>query len=217
MSLAAYREGFAETEQLEAEAQNLMPGGPTVVRRKVFAFGPDPGPWANGRMAALYGLILSLPFEIAALIRLGRGYNSFPLLDGVRELLFPLSTWVLSAFVFGYFYHQIRGRDGFEKALVFSAALIIPTIPIRMIGGAQVLSAGHLWEIFEIIAFMLLLALLAFDLRLLSRLKYTWRELVGAYGLNSIVAYTGSLAVAAIGIAVQQQLVSFLTDLFKKK
>lgn len=214
LSLTDYNQGFAETEQLEKETQSLLPEGRETARRMVFEWGSGAGPWANARTAALYGLILSLPFEILALRGLETTEVDFPLLQGALELLFPISTWVLSAFVFGYFYHRIRGRDGFEKALAFSAALIVPTLPMRMIAGEQVFSAGHMWEIFEVVAFMLVLALLAFDLRLLYEVKNTWRELLGVYGVTWIAAYGGSIVVA-VGLAMQQQVVSFLVGLFK--
>jgi len=78
-----------------------------------------------------------------------------------------MALWVLIAFVFGYFFHAIRGQNGFQKSLSFIVALTIPTILLRFVMEPEVAARIQLIELVRLTAFVLLLALVAFDLRVL--------------------------------------------------
>ena len=162
----------------------------------VFAAGAEEGPWRNAEVAVKYGFLISLPFQFFTLANVLRGMNSaFPFLDFVYALVFSITTWMLTAAVFGYFFHVLRGRNGFEKALCFSLAAVVPSIPLRFLEGRSLADRGELMDALQVTAFALILSLTAFDLRTLQKYGRGWRDLMSVYGLAS-AAYGSTIAVA---------------------
>jgi hypothetical protein len=200
LALADMQKKIAEGHEHLAKTQAALPEGEMAAKRQIFGNGPEPGPWKNAKVAVKYGLFLSIPFQISTLANIfqNQQFENYPLLQFLGNLLFATSTWVLIAFVFGYFFHMIRGRDGFAKAMVFAVALLVPTIPQRLIGSQPLLEQGHVIQIVQIVAYVLLLALIAFDLRTLRKLGYTWRELLTVHGFTTITAYSSSILLATV-------------------
>lgn len=200
LALADMQKKIAESQEHLVKTQAALPAGEMAAKRQIFGHGPEPGPWANAKVAVKYGIVLSIPFQISTLgnIFQNQQFENYPLLQFLGSLLFAASSWILMAFVFGYFFHMIRGRDGFAKAVVFAIALLVPTIPQRLIFSQPLLQQGHLIQIVQIFAYVLLLALIAFDLRTLRKLGFSWRELLTVHGFTTITAYSSSILLATL-------------------
>jgi hypothetical protein len=181
-------------------------------KEKIFGHGPELGPWANAKTALRYGLALSLPFQASTFLNVinRQHFENFPLLQVANSLVFSLTNWLLIAFVFGYFFHKIRGRDGFAKAFVFAGALLVSTIPLRILDARPLLDQAFVVQIVQILAYVLLLALIAFDLRTLQTLGFTWRDLLTVHGFTTITAYGSSIALATLASLSGQQWFSFV-------
>lgn len=197
LKLSEYWARLQEVHDQErlASAWVVIESGGTSPR--VLSKGPENGPLANARIAVLYGLLISAPFQAITLYGfVQRTYTNFPLAEFTYALVYSITAWVLMAAVFGYFYHRIRGRNGFEKALCFSLAVVLPTLPLHLIAGESVVNPAQLLDVVQVVAFVLVLALVAFDLRTLSKQRRDWRDLLTLYGFAS-AAY-GSTIVLAI-------------------
>lgn len=204
LKLADYNARLAEGEAMLAAASARLaavaPGGAD----DLFAAGPESGPMANGRIAVLYGMAISAPFQVQTITRMeanGWGGGTFPLLQFGFAVLYSVVTWGAMAAVFGYFYHRIRGRNGFEKALCYSVGVALSSVPLRLVQGQSIMDRALLLNTVQLVAYLLVLALVAFDLRTLQKMKYGWRELMTTYGMAS-AAYGSTLAltiVSAVG------------------
>lgn len=205
---AKMKDGEAHVE----DTKKALPENEKKVKRQIFGHGPEEGPWANAATALRYGLLLSLPFQANTFMNLikRQSFENFPLLQVANALVSSLTTWFLIAFVFGYFFHKIRGGDGFSKAFAFAAALLVATIPLRLIDAQPLLEQGFVVQIVQILAYVLLLALLAFDLRTLQKLGFTWRDLLTVHGFTTITAYGSSIALATLASLSGPQWFSFV-------
>ena len=185
----------AEHDAKYAAAALLNEAGTLTPR--VFARGAGPDPWSNAKVAVGYGSVIAAPFMVLTLVRMVQSMaNSvFPIVDLIYALVSSVTSWLFIAALFGYFYHLIRGRNGFEKALAFSLAVVLPAIPLRLIAGELPVDRAQLLDIVEVFAFVLVLALTAFDWRVLQKYRHGWRELFTVYGLAS-AAYGSTIALA---------------------
>jgi hypothetical protein len=220
IGLADFRTKTGEGEKnLAAARRALHPHGPSGSRQVLFAHGPEAGPWANARVAVAYGLFISIPFQISTLTSIfaGSRFGTYPILRVLSDVLFSVSYWILAAFLFGYFFHLIKGRDGFQKALVYSAALIVPTIPLRVVQAQPLLGKSHVIEVVQVLAFVLVLALVAFDLRRLNNLGYAWRDLLRVHGLTTISAYVSSILLTTAASVGGKDLLKMFWDFFASR
>ena len=154
----------------------------------IFGMGSEVSPWANAMVMVYYGSILSFPFILQPLIQIFRSEQNlatYPILSAMHKLLFVASSWLLIAFIFGYFFHHIRGKNGLLKGLVYTAALIGPSIILRFLSDEPFLDQSHLGQVSQVIIYVLLLGLL-FDWRTLQKLNYGWRDQFSVYGLVTI-------------------------------
>ncbi len=221
-----YAQGDIDLDKLNAniaasqarvkETENALPKDTSEVKRKIFGYGPEPNPAANAKIAVLYGMVFSIPFQAGKWLNIFENPEvvNYPLLSLLTKLLFSLSTWFLIAFVFGYFFHKIRGHDGFFKALVFTGGYLVATIPLRLINLDPILEQGFVVQAVQVLAYVLLLALLAFDLRRLQGLDYGWRELLEVHGFTKITAYGSSIVLATIASLSGRDLIPFVWNIF---
>jgi hypothetical protein len=197
LTLLEYKTKVNEAEEEAKSAKAALAAETGGAEPRALSNGPENGPSANARIAIIYGFVISVPFQISTLLGFmqQRPYTAFPLLEITYALVFSMTTWVLMAGVFGYFYHLIRGRNGFEKALCFSLAVVLPSLPLRLIAGESVFERAQLLDIVQVITFVLVLALVAFDLRTLTKRRHDWRDLLTLYGFAS-AAYGSTIAIA---------------------
>jgi hypothetical protein len=66
----------------------------------------------------------------------------------------------------------------------------------------------------QLAAFVLTLALLAFDVKVLSKEGYSWRDLPTAYGVTASAAYLGTLALSLVSTVAEPVLRDWLTKLW---
>lgn len=200
-------------ERVDEAAKALGEEG--SAKQKIFGYGPELSPAANAKIAVLYGMIFSIPFQTAKWLHIFENPEvvNYPLLSLLTKLLFSLSTWFVIAFVFGYFFHKIRGHDGFFKALVFTGGYLVATIPLRLINLDPILEQGFVVQAVQVLAYVLLLALIAFDLRRLQELGYGWRELLEAHGFTKITAYGSSIVLATIASLSGRDLLPFIWNI----
>jgi hypothetical protein len=189
----------AENDAKLADAALLNQAG--TLKPRVFSRGAETDPWSNAMVAVRYGAIIGAPLIIVTLARDVQAIESsqFPIVDLSSSLVHAVSRWILMAALFGYFYHLIRGRNGFEKGLFFSLAVVLPSIAFRLIAGELPTGSTELLEIIEVFAFVLVLALTAFDLRVLEKYRHGWRDLFTVYGLAS-AAYGSTIIVPIAGL-----------------
>ena len=197
LEFSVYKTRLDEAEHDAKYAAAALLNEAGTLTPRVFARGAEPDPWSNAAVAVRYGSIIAVPFMVLTLVRiLQNSTNSlFPLVDLIYALVFSVTSWLLIAALFGYFYHLIRGRNGFEKALAFSLAVVLPSIPLRLIAGELPVDSAQLLDMVEVMAFVLVLALTAFDWRVLQKYRHGWRELFTVYGLAS-AAYGSTIALA---------------------
>ncbi len=208
-NLTASKTRIEETKATLAEEEG-------IVKQKIFGYGPEVNPAANAKTAVIYGMLFSIPFQAAKWLNIFENPEvvNYPLLSLLTKLLFSLSTWFVIAFVFGYFFHKIRGHDGFFKALAFTGGYLVATIPLRLINLDPILEQGFVVQAVQVLAYVLLLALIAFDLRTLQKLEYGWRELLEVHGFTKITAYGSSIALATIASLSGKDLLPFLWNIF---
>jgi len=210
------------SQEVLEKARKKLPLDPAAAERMIFNHGPEATPWENARIAALYGFFLSIPFQKSTLdnILAGNSLGSFPFLRLCYALLYSSCNWLLIALVFGYFFGRIRGRDGLEKAFFYSVALIVPTIPQSLLSAHQLsaidisLGRDYVVQMVQVVAYVLLLALLAFDLRILHKLNFTWRELLTLHGLTTAATYFVSIAATTLASFSGKDLLGFLKPFF---
>jgi len=211
LKLSEYQERLKEGQEAAASLAAGSDGSET----RILAGGPEGGPWQNAWTAVRYGFFLSLPFQLVTLVRmLSEDSPDFPFLEFTYALVFSVATWVVMAAIFGYFYHLIKGSNGFEKGLCYSLAVVGPTIPFQVIMGRSLADRSQLLDIVQVFAFTLVLALVAFDLRTLQKHRYGWRDLFTVYGLAS-AAYGSTIAVAVVSTVGGRELLPKIWDLVK--
>jgi hypothetical protein len=181
----------------------------------IFATGAGGGPWRDAIIALKYGIPLSIPFQLLAVVRILRApAGSFPVIYLIVQVMQTMVLWILISFVFGYFYHAMRGRNGFQKALSFFLAFSFPTVLVQFAVETQALNRNQLIELVQLAAFVLTLALLAFDVKVLSKEGYSWRDLPAAYGVTASAAYLGTLALSLVSTIAEPVLRDWLTKLW---
>ena len=197
LEFSVYKTRLDEAEKDAKYAAAALLNEAGTLTPSVFARGAEPGPWSNAKVAVRYGSIIAMPFMVLTLVRVVQNTTDsrFPIVDLIYALVFSVASWLLIAGLFGYFYHLIRGCDGFQKALTFSFAVVLPSIPLRLIAGELPVDSVQLLDIVEVFAFVLVLALAGFDLRMLQKYRHGWRELFTVYGLAS-AAYGSTIALA---------------------
>jgi hypothetical protein len=214
---AAFEQKSADRVKYLEDKKKQLPDDRGVAKRAVFARGSENGPWENAMIAVKYGLFLSILFQIQTfkgLMDRSAG-REFQFLDVANNFLYSMSTWLLIAFVFGYFFHRIRGNDGLTKSLVFAAALFVPTIPQRFIFDAGVFTRGHFIQTVQIVSYVLALALIAFDWRTIRRLGYGWQDLLVVHGMRSVVTYASTIVLTTAASLGGQSVRELLTSVFK--
>jgi hypothetical protein len=109
-----------------------------------------------------------------------------------------VAAWVISGFLFGYFFHRIRGDDGFVKALVFALGICIPYFLSQALssGGAG-LPLSELARLVPLLAFVLFLGVFVFDWLALRGQGLTYRNFPDVYGLRTSIGYLSALGTLA--------------------
>ncbi len=193
----------AQGEMLEARRQELIVDE-RFAKDHVLALGSGTSAWENGRRTACYSLLFSLPWSmlyLRDLVHASVPSDSYLLLDLVTRVTYFFLAWLSYGFIFGYFYPQIRGNNGVQKALAMFLTIVVPdlvwTALARPVDHANWVSFGF-WTL-QIFVHTMLLGMIVGDLLTMRSYGFKWRHLLDFYRLTSLSAWTSSviLAIAA--------------------
>ena len=122
-------------------------------------------------------------------------------------------------FIFGYFYPQIRGRNGIQKGLTLFITIVVPpmvwTALARPLDQPNWASFGF-W-VLQIFVQTMMLGMIAGDLAIMRSYGFRWSHLLEVYRLTSVSAWVSSviLAVAAAtGTLITSGATQILTSAF---
>jgi hypothetical protein len=171
-----------------------------TVRDLAFNFGGGERYRQNVTEALSWGLLLLIPVLLISGIPLViselNDFLPYPFLNiGVRLGLLALE-YLASAFFLGFFFPFLRGRNGLEKGGWLAAGIIASLLPIHLLllESSIELSALVIWG-GSLLAYNLLIGLLAFDLKTLAVHGFQWDRLTDLYNLRDLTFYlTGSAA-----------------------
>jgi hypothetical protein len=221
-----YESTAHELQALRERAASDLGVTEAAAKRAIFELGPASTPLANANVGAITGLIaavLVLLFSrldlfgqmgkgqiVHALSAIFRGgqHSEFPfgeppntpILLFLQSLLQAVGPLAIAGGLFGYSFHRIRGRDGFTKALMFSAGCAIPFL-VAMAMESKGLPQGvqPLLMLAPFALFLVILGSLVFDGWTLHRLNVGFDKLIDLYGLKTAVGYA-SVAGAIAGV-----------------
>lgn len=125
-----------------------------------------------------------------------RAGGTFPIIEALSPLIRAGVHWLVAAFLFGYFYHAIRGSDAVAKGAAFSLALILPALVVATLNDRPILDQTTGENILRAVLFVFYLAI-AFDLRTLTVAGFELRDLILIYGGIPTVAYASWLVTLA--------------------
>jgi hypothetical protein len=212
-----------DEEKRKLEQPDYLTSDKYTLRDLAFNFGAGKKHWDNMQNSLAWGMILAAPLVILQgwpLVSEAIGNaGAFPFLGtGVR--LVALTAQYLAAAIFlGYFFPHLRGRNGLEKGGWLSATVILSLIPYHLIYANSLTE----WMVIAIwagsmLAFSLLISLLAFDMRTLLHFKFGLTRLPDLYDFGELAAYlTGSGAplVTTIITAITSKMDDWVPALLK--
>ncbi len=194
-----------------------------TLRDLAFNFGAGRKHWDNLKNSLTWGLILAAPLVILqgwplvseAFSKAG----TFPFLSTGARLAALTAQYLAAAAFLGYFFPYLRGRNGLEKGGWLATSIILSLIPYHLIHASTLTMwlVVAIWAA-SILAYNLLISLLAFDLRTLLYFKFGTARLRDLYDFGELAAYlTGSGAplVATIFTALTNQINEWVPALVK--
>ena len=215
-----------QADALEASLRRRLSrrAGGWPIEQISFSLGPKQSPWENGKAAAIWALVFSIPWNVIYLRNLVTGPFSgweFPFLSALPHLWATILQWVIYGFFLGYFYPLLRGSDGIRKGLFLALVIIMP----QLVWTAFAAPSGYtswtfeaLWCL-EVLANLLVVGFLTGDLRTLRSLTnmcYGRQELLELHNLGALTVWAGSV-VAASGTALvglfTSRLVGFVSQI----
>ncbi|HEX6719202.1 MAG TPA: DUF6185 family protein [Pyrinomonadaceae bacterium] len=170
----------------------------------VLALGPGKSAWDNGYKVAHYSMLFAIPWTILYLrdiVRAPATGESYLLLDLVNNVVYFLLAWLSYGFIFGYFYPQIRGKNGLRKGLAMFLTIVVPGLVWTAL--AQPLDTAN-WASFgfwtlQIFVHMMLLGMITGDFFMMRSHGFRWGQLWEVHRLTFLSAWASSviLAIAA--------------------
>lgn len=212
----------AQGEVVEARQRDLIVRN-RFAKDHVLALGTGSSAWENGCRTAYYSLAFSIPWSVLYLrdvVRAQVTSDTYLILDLLTNVVYFLLAWISYGFIFGYFYPQIRGKNGIQKALAMFLTVVVPdliwTALVQPVDKANWISFGF-WTL-QIFVQMMLLGMIAGDLSIMRAHGFKWRQLLDFYRLTSLSAWTSSviLAIAAAATTlITSEATHILTLAFK--
>ncbi len=212
-----------EREKRELEQIENLPTDPLTLRDLAFNFGAGRKHWDNLKNSLAWGLILAAPLVVL------QGWplvsesfakaGAFPFLSTGARLAALTGQYLAAAAFLGYFFPHLRGRNGLEKGGWLAASIILALIPYHLIHAGTLTEwlVITIWAA-SILAYNLLISLLAFDVRTLLHFKFGAARLPDLYDFGELAAYlTGSGAplVTTIFTALTNQMNEWVPALLK--
>lgn len=195
-----------EEQKLIAEQPKYLKTDKLTLRDLAFNFGAGPRHRDNLRHALAWGLILAAPLVIfqgwPLVMSEAKTAGTFPFLSVGVRLLALTAQYLAAAALLGYFFPYLRGRNGLEKGGWLAGTIILSFLPYHLIYDTTALEwmVAGIWA-GSILAFNLIVSLLAFDIRTLLHFKLGWFRLPDLYDFGELAAYltgSGSPFIAAV-------------------
>lgn len=212
----------AQAEALEARRNDLMVRN-RFAKDYVLAVGPGDSAWDNGWRTARYSLLFCIPWFILYyrdIIRAPATSESYMILDLISNSVYFVLAWVSYGFILGYFYPQIRGNNGIQKALAMFLTIVVPefvwTALAHPVDAANWTSFGF-WTL-QIFVHTMLLGMIAGDLFIMRAHGFKWTHLLDFYRLTSLSVWASSVVLAiaaAAGTLITSGATEILTSAFK--
>lgn len=212
-----------EEEKRAIEQPDYLKTSQCTLRDLAFNFGAGAKHWDNLKNSLAWGLILAAPLVILqgwplvseAFSKAG----AFPFLSTGAHLSLLTAQYLAAAAFLGYFFPYLRGRNGLEKGGWLAASIIASLLPYHLIHTSTLTMwlVVAIWAA-SILAYNLLISLLAFDVRTLLHFKISAARLPDLYDFGELAAYlTGSGAplVTTIVTALTNQMNEWVPALLK--
>ncbi|MBI5964398.1 MAG: hypothetical protein HY863_13055 [Chloroflexi bacterium] len=194
-----------QREKLEASARALerpkyirAASQEIVLRDLAFNFGAGPNHHDNLKHSLAWGILFAAPMLLIHGWPLAvAGIDSalpFPFLGIMIRLTAFAAQYLAAAAFLGYFFPYMRGRNGLEKGGWLSLTIVLAFLPYHMLYASSIndFVAVLIWA-GSVLAYNLLVAFLAFDIRTLTRFKLGWNRLPDLYDFGALAVYlTGS-------------------------
>jgi hypothetical protein len=164
--------------------------------------GPTNGSsWQNGKVAAAWSIVLSLPWIVLYFRREGLGRltsQHFPVLAVIAEVGWQVARWMLIGFLLGYFYPYIRGSNGLRKGLALAFAILLPHLVLESL---LVVAHRDSWKAFlpfflGILSNCILVGFLAGDVRMLRQAHYSLSDVLDFSNFGTLLARFASISAA---------------------
>jgi len=136
-------------------------------------------------------------------------------LEVIAVFALGLAQWPLHGFFFGYFYPEIRGKNGLEKGLVFFFTVTVPPLLAHVIFIAKWPPQLFALWIFQSFIQAMVLGLVAGDYLTLRDYGLRWRHLRDVHNFGVLAAY-GTSVIAAVAAAIATALASGIGGAFSK-
>ena len=172
-------------------------------RQIIFSHSLEKSHWESVKAALQVGSVLAVPmiFIFIREFRNNNIENLYPLLSVIDLFLNELAIWFVIAFVLGYFFDMINGKNGIEKGLWLSLVIIFSRIgpAVFFADGFTQVAKLLSWGV-QVFIYCILLGFFAFDFRTLKRNGYGWKEVEVIYNLAFLSTFGSTLIAALLGI-----------------
>jgi hypothetical protein len=185
-----------------------------------FATPPFYNAWDNGVYGTKCAFILGLPWILIGLIELLTQNNTssyYPEWQLVYKVSLLILKWLVIGFIFGYFYTNLRGNNGLEKAAWLAFAAIFPSILVTLITSQGLSSWQPLlfWSL-QVFIHCMLIGLVGFELSQLYRIGYRdWRYVFDIHGMPTLGISISSI-IAAVGLTITTLISSQATEIVSR-
>jgi hypothetical protein len=193
----------------------------TSVRSLILTYATEPTRWGNAWRSLVGGLpwIAFIVFLQATKLYAEMPGHPQPQLIWVSTLLGALSVPIALALLFGYFFEDIRGSSGLNKALWFALAIGLSRIPALLTTGmAKGASAALVWTVGQQSLLLILIGVFGFDYARMRKIQgrlFDWRRFTwfgDAQLLSTGVLTTAAALAPVIGSLVNDKFASALVD-----
>ena len=212
-------ESYAKEKELASLLSNGLPA-----RDGVLSVGPYLNNWQNGVWSASRGALLIFPFLCAYLVLLIVRSSTFSLqpyailflADQVTTFVFD---WLLAAFFFGYFFRDIQGDYGLNKAWRTASLVIICLLPSWL---SQISNNIDLISVFfravQTFLFFTVLGIWAFDYQTFRRAvgeRFRWRTFA-RFGKVPTLTAAASLVLPGVSLILTTLFTGRIPELIAK-
>jgi hypothetical protein len=188
-----------------------QPGRRIRLPEVAFAWGGDEGDWRRAVVATTRALALVIPLGLAFAPALtaevaARSYSAFGALEALAVFLGPfLLRWLLYAFVLGYGFPRLRGRNGWEKGLYLGLVAAVANLVQDIILYAGNLDdvKGLLLEAGVTILVLSIVGVWVFDWRRVAEAGGRPTDLRTLYGLSTPTSYLLSILPPVTTIVIE--------------